>query len=113
MENSGVVHMLMNNKTEDLACMYKLFNRLRDGLKTIADCVSKYLREQGKGLVQEEGSAAAAAAAAAVAADAATAATAATAGPGPSKAVVPNTPNNVTGTNAITFVQVTNTAVLS
>ncbi|XP_059478079.1 cullin-3 [Neocloeon triangulifer] len=54
MENSGVVHMLINQKTEDLACMYKLFSRLRDGLKTISDCVSKYLREQGKGLVQEE-----------------------------------------------------------
>jgi len=54
MENSGVVHMLINQKTDDLACMYKLFSRLRDGLKTISDCVSKYLREQGKGLVQEE-----------------------------------------------------------
>ncbi|CAB3386853.1 Hypothetical predicted protein [Cloeon dipterum] len=54
MENSGVVHMLINQKTDDLACMYKLFSRLRDGLKTISECVSKYLREQGKGLVQEE-----------------------------------------------------------
>jgi cullin 3 len=55
MENSGVVHMLINQKTDDLACMYKLFSRLKpDGLKTISDCVSKYLREQGKGLVQEE-----------------------------------------------------------
>lgn len=54
MENSGVVHMLKNQKTEDLACMYKLFNRVTDGLKTMADCVSQYLREQGKALVQEE-----------------------------------------------------------
>lgn len=54
MENSGVVHMLMNQKTEDLACMYKLFGRVSDGLKTMADCVSHYLREQGKALVQEE-----------------------------------------------------------
>ncbi|XP_018327780.1 cullin-3 isoform X2 [Agrilus planipennis] len=54
MENSGVVHMLKNQKTEDLACMYKLFGRVQDGLKTIADCVSHYLREQGKALVQEE-----------------------------------------------------------
>ncbi|KAF4525029.1 hypothetical protein B566_EDAN016006 [Ephemera danica] len=89
MENSGVVHMLMHNKTEDLACMYKLFNRLRDGLKTIADCVSKYLREQGKGLVQEEGAGGAAAASAA----------------GPSTAPVPSTSNATQGTNAITFVQ--------
>lgn len=54
MENSGVVHMLKNQKTEDLACMYKLFSRVADGLKTMADCVSQYLREQGKALVQED-----------------------------------------------------------
>lgn len=54
MENSGVVHMLRNHKTEDLACMYKLFGRVADGLKTMSDCVSHYLREQGKALVQEE-----------------------------------------------------------
>ncbi|CAH1104672.1 unnamed protein product [Psylliodes chrysocephalus] len=54
MENSGVVHMLKHQKTDDLACMYKLFGRVTDGLKTMADCVSLYLREQGKALVQEE-----------------------------------------------------------
>lgn len=54
MENSGVVHMLKNQKTEDLACMYKLFSRVTDGLRTMAECVSQYLREQGKALVQEE-----------------------------------------------------------
>lgn len=55
MENSGVVHMIKNTKTEDLACIYKLFSRLKDdGLKTVADCVSAYLREQGRQLVKEE-----------------------------------------------------------
>lgn len=54
MENSGVVHMLMHQKTDDLACMYKLFSRVPDGLKTISDCVSLYLREQGKALVEEQ-----------------------------------------------------------
>lgn len=55
MENSGVVHMIKNTKTDDLACIYKLFSRLRDdGLKTLADCVSAFLREQGKILVKEE-----------------------------------------------------------
>lgn len=54
MENSGVVHMLKHQKTDDLACMYKIFGRVNDGLKTMADCVSHYLREQGKALVQEE-----------------------------------------------------------
>jgi len=54
MENSGVVHMLKNNKIDDLACMYKLLSRVSDGLKTMSDCVSQYLREIGKSLVQEE-----------------------------------------------------------
>ncbi len=54
MENSGVVHMLKNNKTEDLGCMYKLFIRVDNGLKTMCDCISAYLREQGKALVVED-----------------------------------------------------------
>ncbi|KAK7484868.1 hypothetical protein BaRGS_00023911 [Batillaria attramentaria] len=54
MENSGVVHMLENNKTDDLACMYKLFIRVTHGLKTMCNCISKYLREQGRALVIEE-----------------------------------------------------------
>lgn len=55
MENSGVVYMLKNNKTEDLFCMYKLLSRVKEGLKTMSDCVSLYLRELGKSLVQEQG----------------------------------------------------------
>ena len=38
----------------DLACMYKLFIRVPSGLETMCGCVSGYLREQGKALVQEE-----------------------------------------------------------
>lgn len=38
----------------DLACMYKLFSRVHDGLKTMVACVSSYLREQGKALVTED-----------------------------------------------------------
>lgn len=39
----------------DLACMYKLFTRVPNGLKTMCECMSSYLREQGKALVSEEG----------------------------------------------------------
>jgi hypothetical protein len=39
---------------EDLACMYKLFFRIANGLKTICECMSSYLREQGKGLVTDD-----------------------------------------------------------
>ncbi|XP_061549374.1 cullin-3-B-like isoform X3 [Phycodurus eques] len=79
MENSGMVHMLHNGITEgrvtlefvlrklfhlfvfslllptDLLCMYKLFSRVPNGLKTMCDCMSLYLREQGRALVSEEG----------------------------------------------------------
>ena len=34
--------------------MYKLFSRVYDGLKAMCDCISGYLREQGKALVSEE-----------------------------------------------------------
>ena len=33
--------------------MYKLFERVVDGLETIRDCVSGYLRVIGKGLVED------------------------------------------------------------
>jgi len=54
MENSGFVFMLKNQRTKDLACMYKLLSNLSDGLKTMSDCLSKYLREEGRSLVKED-----------------------------------------------------------
>ncbi|XP_050539140.1 cullin-3-B-like [Daktulosphaira vitifoliae] len=54
MENSGFVFMLRNQRTQDLACMYKLLSNLSDGLKTMSDCLSKYLREEGGSLVKED-----------------------------------------------------------
>lgn len=54
MENSGLIYMLKNQKTEDISSMYKLFSRVPNGLKTMAECVSAYLREQGKSLVEED-----------------------------------------------------------
>lgn len=54
MENSGFVFMLKNQRTQDLACMYKLLSNLSDGLKTMSDCLSKYLREEGRSLVKDD-----------------------------------------------------------
>ncbi|CAG0898993.1 unnamed protein product, partial [Cyprideis torosa] len=54
MENSGVVYMLKHDKVEDLACLFKLLSRVPEGLRTMSDCVSSYLREQGRALVHEE-----------------------------------------------------------
>ena len=53
MENSGVCSMLKFSKCDDLATMYKLFERVPNGHITIADCMSSYLREQGRALVSE------------------------------------------------------------
>ena len=38
----------------DLARMHRLFVRVKDGLKTVCDCMRGYLGEQGKALVAEE-----------------------------------------------------------
>ena len=45
----------MNVSIVDLACMFKLFFRVPNGPKTMSDCISAYLREQGKALVKEDG----------------------------------------------------------
>ena len=42
-----------NYQLLDLLCMYKLLERVTDGLVTLKDCVSVYLREQGKALVED------------------------------------------------------------
>ena len=46
--------MLEYHKIDDLACIYKLFTRVDNGLKTITECVSNYLRTQGRKLIQED-----------------------------------------------------------
>ncbi|XP_017484362.1 PREDICTED: cullin-3-like [Rhagoletis zephyria] len=55
MEHSGVVHMLENQKNDDLARMYKLFSRVDNGLKAIIACVSNHLRQEGKSMVIDDG----------------------------------------------------------
>ncbi|XP_046910936.2 cullin 3 isoform X1 [Dermatophagoides farinae] len=55
MEHSGVVHMLENQKVEDLARMYKLFSRVDNGLTTIIAAVSNHLRQEGKSSVTDDG----------------------------------------------------------
>jgi cullin 3 len=51
---TGKRRMLYSCVCEDLACMYKLFFRVASGLKTICECMSSYLREQGKALVTDD-----------------------------------------------------------
>lgn len=51
---SGVVNMLQMQKLDDLNCMYKLLSRVQSGSPCMLECVSNFLRSQGKNLVNEE-----------------------------------------------------------
>lgn len=53
MDNSGLVNMLLNDRIQDLRCMYKLVKRVDGGLKTMTACLSEYLRKRGVDLVKE------------------------------------------------------------
>ncbi|KAI1712969.1 cullin family domain-containing protein [Ditylenchus destructor] len=53
MENSGLVYMLVNDRIADLRALYELLKRVDNGIKTMTDTMSKYLRGRGKLLVEE------------------------------------------------------------
>jgi len=50
-KESGVYWMLENNKVEELASIYTLFNRVQDGHRVLADEVVQYLMDAGKELI--------------------------------------------------------------
>ncbi|KAJ3700553.1 hypothetical protein LUZ61_004258 [Rhynchospora tenuis] len=53
MDNSGLVNMLIDDKYDDLSRMYSLFKRVPEGLSTIRDVMTSYLRERGRVLVTD------------------------------------------------------------
>ncbi|KAL2341741.1 hypothetical protein Fmac_009681 [Flemingia macrophylla] len=53
MENSGLVHMLCDDKYEDLSRMYNLSGRVTDGLSKIREVMTSHMRESGKQLVTD------------------------------------------------------------
>ncbi|KAL1482366.1 hypothetical protein MTO96_033848 [Rhipicephalus appendiculatus] len=55
MEDSGVAHMLRNQMNEDLARLFGFLKCAQGGVKTLLDCVSKYLRNLGRSIVIEHG----------------------------------------------------------
>ncbi|KAL1486434.1 hypothetical protein MTO96_031389 [Rhipicephalus appendiculatus] len=55
MEDSGVEHMIKNQMTDDLARLFRFLKRVPGGVKTLLDCVSKYLRNLGRSVVNEHG----------------------------------------------------------
>ncbi|KAH7968275.1 hypothetical protein HPB52_007308 [Rhipicephalus sanguineus] len=55
MEDSGVEHMLKNQMADDLARLFQFLKRVQGGARTLLDCVSKYLRNIGRSVVNEHG----------------------------------------------------------
>uniref|UniRef100_A0A1B0BRT5 Cullin family profile domain-containing protein n=1 Tax=Glossina palpalis gambiensis TaxID=67801 RepID=A0A1B0BRT5_9MUSC len=54
MEKCTVGHMIKNKMTKDLACMYKLFSRLKEeGIKVIIETMSSCFRVYGRSLVRD------------------------------------------------------------
>jgi len=53
MENSGLVHMLLNDKIEDLHELYELLKRVPNGVRTVMETLSRFLRKKGQLLVDE------------------------------------------------------------
>nr|XP_043638688.1 cullin-3A-like [Erigeron canadensis] len=51
--DSGLVNMLVDDKYEDLNRIYSLFHRVPNGLSTIREVMTSYLRETGKHLVSD------------------------------------------------------------
>ena len=53
MKGSGVEFMLRNERTDDLARLFKLFRRVgEEGHKVIGDCISRFLRQNSKSTVE-------------------------------------------------------------
>uniref|UniRef100_A0A383WLY6 Cullin family profile domain-containing protein n=1 Tax=Tetradesmus obliquus TaxID=3088 RepID=A0A383WLY6_TETOB len=52
-EHSGCAALLRDDKTEDLARMYRLFSRITRGLDPIADCFKEHVESEGMKLVKE------------------------------------------------------------
>ncbi|TMW55882.1 hypothetical protein Poli38472_008530 [Pythium oligandrum] len=52
-ENSGVIALLRNDKLDDLARMFRLFSRIKNGLEPIAELVQKYITTVGNDIVEK------------------------------------------------------------
>jgi len=54
MEQSGCISMLRDNKVEDLRRMYMLFGRVAGGHAIMTEVMSRYIKETGKALIEDE-----------------------------------------------------------
>ena len=54
MENSGIVHMIKNEKYEEIALMHDLFSRVQEAFNYLAKNLAQYIVTEGNKLVQDE-----------------------------------------------------------
>lgn len=52
-EHSGCAALLRDDKTDDLARMYRLFSRISKGLDPITDCFKEHVESEGMKLVKQ------------------------------------------------------------
>lgn len=55
MENSGLVHMIRNNKLNELTLMFNLFSRRPASFNQLKVCFADYIVTEGSKLVTESG----------------------------------------------------------
>nr|CAH8868114.1 unnamed protein product [Trichobilharzia regenti] len=55
MEDSGLTYMLTHDHFSDIAAMYDVLSRVEEGPKIMSNCISLYLREQGRNIVGDTG----------------------------------------------------------
>jgi len=53
MENSGLIAMLKDDKVDDLARMYELFKRVREGLAQMKEVMHQYIKNAGRAFVTD------------------------------------------------------------
>lgn len=53
-ENSGLVALLENNKTDDLKLLFKLYNRVQNGLQPVGLILKNHIKKEGMELVREQ-----------------------------------------------------------
>lgn len=54
MENSGLVHMIKNEKYDEIALMYDLFSRVTEAFNILGKHLALYIVTEGNKLIQDD-----------------------------------------------------------
>mmetsp|Transcript_9280 Transcript_9280/g.9281 ORF Transcript_9280/g.9281 Transcript_9280/m.9281 type:complete len:629 (-) Transcript_9280:43-1929(-) len=53
-KETGIAYLLNHHKTDDMHRLYRLTSELTNGLQPIAQAVTKYIKEQGQGIIKQK-----------------------------------------------------------